>query len=813
MLAVGLAVVGLAAAAPATAQTSYPFQGYRQYEDLGGAILVRIGDDPYPDLLAQTSQFRIRVLHNDGAGLFGDATDYLTPEYPRIEAVLDATGDGMRDIVVYCFGAREFAVLPGLGGGAFGAAVASPGPYEATAVTVVEVTGDGVPDILACAGAALELYAGVGGGAFGPGEPVLVAPAPIRALESADLSGDGRGDVVLVTRDVPGCLVLLGQPGGGLAEPSHLDAPAGASSLALADTDADGSLDILIGQTNEESGNSRGVWVFRGDGLGGFAQGGVFVSTGRPGLATQPSAIGVADLDGDGLPDLAVGGEPLLLMRGTGDPAAPFADPVLWGMTSGSGGFAFADIDGDADTDMATARGEVFLNEGEGSFMPPAHALAMEWPARLAAGDLNEDGTPDLAILGEAVNSGDGASELSLLLTDGLGGYEPTAPIPLPCDAFEFDLPALDADAPGVLDVMASDGDNIVWLPNLGRAGGQWRGLDAPVLLQRDYADQIVGMHVLDFEFMGSETNTPDPDIVTVGSDSSAQTFIHTQRNDGDGAFPTEQTRPLAIKALDSASGDIDLDGDIDLVIVSQSPSSSLYTRLNQVVPSFLKERRRNAGVSTYNDVRLLDLTLDGALDAVVFASNGRSGGASLYANDGEGKLLDPVALFSQGGTAFDLGHINDDGWLDAAVVSGEAPSEFPALHVFLGDAQGAFHGPYVTPLASAYDGWGANDIEIVDIDADGQGEVAVAISNWYFGAFDHVVLLEPREPDAAPCPGDFNGDGVVNSQDVILYLNDWAAQRQQDCTGGGCSADTDDNGVVDSRDFLLFLNAWSAGC
>ena len=54
-------------------------------------------------------------------------------------------------------------------------------------------------------------------------------------------------------------------------------------------------------------------------------------------------------------------------------------------------------------------------------------------------------------------------------------------------------------------------------------------------------------------------------------------------------------------------------------------------------------------------------------------------------------------------------------------------------------------------------------------------------------------------------CPADFNGDGVVDTRDVVAFLNAWAA--------GDASADIDGNGVVDTRDVIAFLNLWTDGC
>ena len=54
-------------------------------------------------------------------------------------------------------------------------------------------------------------------------------------------------------------------------------------------------------------------------------------------------------------------------------------------------------------------------------------------------------------------------------------------------------------------------------------------------------------------------------------------------------------------------------------------------------------------------------------------------------------------------------------------------------------------------------------------------------------------------------CVADFNGDGSVNTIDVLSFLNAWAA--------GDSSADINGDGVVNTLDVLAFLNFWNAGC
>jgi Zn-dependent metalloprotease len=54
-------------------------------------------------------------------------------------------------------------------------------------------------------------------------------------------------------------------------------------------------------------------------------------------------------------------------------------------------------------------------------------------------------------------------------------------------------------------------------------------------------------------------------------------------------------------------------------------------------------------------------------------------------------------------------------------------------------------------------------------------------------------------------CIADFNGDGVVDTQDVLAFLNAWVA--------GDDSADVNGDGEVNTQDVLEFLNLWNAGC
>jgi predicted outer membrane repeat protein len=69
----------------------------------------------------------------------------------------------------------------------------------------------------------------------------------------------------------------------------------------------------------------------------------------------------------------------------------------------------------------------------------------------------------------------------------------------------------------------------------------------------------------------------------------------------------------------------------------------------------------------------------------------------------------------------------------------------------------------------------------------------------------DAIVDMGAYEFQGASCAADFNADGVVDTRDVIAFLNAWSAKDS--------AADFNGDGEVNTLDVLAFLNAWTAGC
>jgi hypothetical protein len=86
----------------------------------------------------------------------------------------------------------------------------------------------------------------------------------------------------------------------------------------------------------------------------------------------------------------------------------------------------------------------------------------------------------------------------------------------------------------------------------------------------------------------------------------------------------------------------------------------------------------------------------------------------------------------------------------------------------------------------------------------DPDGNVWVAGGTWANAAFKTGEIYK-FSPEGGDCYADFNGDGSVDTRDVIAFLNAWNADDP--------ASDCDENGVIDTRDVICFLNGWTAGC
>jgi hypothetical protein len=254
---------------------------------------------------------------------------------PSQSVVADLTGSGRQDIVVADANSDNVSVLLNNGNGTFQAARQyAVGPFGSTA----------------------KLTSGL-------------LPTFRRAIAVADLTGNGIPDIITTNYGSGDISVLLGNGDGTFQPQRRFNAVADPFDLAVGDLTGNGKQDIIVVSANSSAGTNLlqetvGVLLSRGDGT--FLPPKTFTINLPTGDEYPLSSIRLADVNGDGIPDLVLSGAAdgdIRLFYGKGD-GTFVAGPVLSGGQSGTA-LAVANLTGGKTADIINAS----LNTGDASFI------------------------------------------------------------------------------------------------------------------------------------------------------------------------------------------------------------------------------------------------------------------------------------------------------------------------------------------------------------------------------------------------------------------------------------------------------------
>ncbi|MBD2723140.1 FG-GAP-like repeat-containing protein [Hymenobacter armeniacus] len=295
------------------------------------------------------------LYRNNGQGGFTTQLAFGSGEFNYLgQADLDEDGD--LDIVgTNRFNGSPGIVQPlindGQGNFQAPAALASSTWYNPVGYDLGDITGDGHIDLILRDDSGLRVYPGTGRGGFAAPLPAIATGStPLDGLRLADLDNDGDLDALtygyVQANYYTGVVSVLFNNGEG-----QLVAPAtppryeyGYANLNLGDFDGDGDLDLML-QDNYRA----GLAFYANDGAGGFGQYKRYV-----GYPTATSdGVTVGDVDADGDLDVLVGNynTGLSVLRNTGNMS--FSQPMTVATTL-SAPIALADFDGDGDLDVFT---------------------------------------------------------------------------------------------------------------------------------------------------------------------------------------------------------------------------------------------------------------------------------------------------------------------------------------------------------------------------------------------------------------------------------------------------------------------------
>jgi len=318
--------------------------------------------------------------------VFFEITNPVNPTFATLPSTLPASpsivadfnGDGKLDL------AADSGVMLGNGDGTFQALLPYPSGFSGTVLLAADFNGDGILDLATKGGVML----GNGDGTFQA--PLAYPNGGVDALLAGDFNQDGKLDLIYSYGGSDGFLgevfVLLGNSDGTFAAPlvSGWGGSGPAESQAIGDFNGDGKLDLANGfHCCMTLGNAE---IFLGSGDGTFQREVPFFTI------SYPTSMVVADFNGDGRPDIAVGsyfgpennGIEIFFGNGDGTFQGPYV-PITTGVTT----LAAADLIGDGMLDLIY-NGNILLNNGNGTFSP--------LPSTNAGGlfgDFNGDGRMD----------------------------------------------------------------------------------------------------------------------------------------------------------------------------------------------------------------------------------------------------------------------------------------------------------------------------------------------------------------------------------------------------------------------------------
>lgn len=594
----------------------------------------------------------------------------------------------------------------------------------------IDFNQDGLDDLVVIAMTStnlggITLWRNAGGAGLEYVTRINMPNARPTVLQVGDLNNDGMQDFVASDSSYNQAYVFLATGPETFSAPQTLPGqPAnnGSTGIDLGDLDQDGDLDVVFSTWYPGMINT-----YINDGKGNFTAGAWFTTD------REPRDVSIADINGDGFPDIAAACEHW---------SGPFDDgTAVIHTNNGDGTYSWTH------TITMPAGGPPYNNRAEARF--------------LELRDINNDGTNDLITSSSVSNivtihTNDGAGNFTL--SQSFGGWW--------LESEARDVKLVDFDLDGWLDMVWGDVDM--------HKVAIYRNNAGVFEFHQNFASgNYGGFSVAAGDFSGDGL----PDIVATNDASRTFSILVNK-----GAFNFDaaiQLRPSEYPAS-SQLADFTGDGITDLFSIRQPYISgdsflSVYEGLGDAV--FSKEPIETLLTTSIGYILVRDVNEDGTPDLLSV-----TGPCKVFPGNGDGTfgtaIESPITPF---GLRIVTGDINLDGHMDIAWVAGGHPS---LLRVSFGDGTGAF-GAYTEYTDVKED----ESVGIGDINGDGAPEI---FTGHRYGIFS----IHPNNGDGtfgtrrdiyvpgtsidpafgaiaiADFDGDTHNDVVVSGFGLMMFLN-----------------------------------------
>lgn len=680
---------------------------------------------------------------NNGNNTFTTSPSGVTNAGLNSVAVGDMDGDGDLDLVVGGTETSSVSVWLNNGQAAFSRPRNATTTYGNQEVTLGDVDKDGDLDLLVATFSNGSRTVSVRlntNATFGGGQNVGVGRDP-RSVAVGDLDGDGDLDFVAASGQDNTVSVRLNSGTGTFSASQEVGVGSTPNSVAVGDVDGDGDLDFVAANSG---GTTASVCL--NDGNGRF----VYANNQQVATGSRPYSIALGDVDGDGDLDLATAnsGNATASIRLNQNQALPL--PIISSLSTAS---------------SAVGRGVVitggnFLNVTEVTF----NGVAVP-AARLVPNSLTQLTVvvPPGASTGPVVVVTTAGSSNGVLLTISPSA-QVTAVLPTPnavaaprttAVAVTFDQP-LNAGAAtlGAIRVFGS------------QAGGSKAGSATVSGTTLTFTPAV--------PFKPGETVQATVSAraqSTTGAAAGPYVFEFTAATSpAAGVFGGGSELSVSSSLQGLATGDVDGDGDLDLVIASSIASSfvlsNVSVRLNNGTGSFSSGPEVVVGAAV-SSLKLGDVDADGDLDLVT----GSASSVSVRLNNGRGVFAGGQDISLNGaGDVVRLGDMDGDGDLDLVASDG----------VHFNAGSGTFSSPTIAAGSAANLALGDvdndGDLDVVNtlLGASGLGsvELSVQLNNGAGGLSPGQVVLVGVGTSGEGVLGDIDQDGDLDLLGIAEFTN-----------------------------------------